>query len=115
MPDFKLISADSHINESPAAWERVQKQYGNKAPKVVINPPGVAKGTWLVMEGLPPIGCSHYSLGMVVSKERGISEVDAARYAETIQFMAQLAFSLYATSASGRIDVHERQSRGSPD
>jgi hypothetical protein len=26
--DFKLISADGHINEPPAAWERVQKEYG---------------------------------------------------------------------------------------
>ena len=23
MPGFKLISADSHVNEPPAAWERV--------------------------------------------------------------------------------------------
>ena len=25
MPDFKLISADSHVNEPPAAWEPDQK------------------------------------------------------------------------------------------
>ena len=40
MPDFKLISADGHLNDPPAAWERVQKEYGDRAPKVVENPPG---------------------------------------------------------------------------
>ena len=30
MPEFKLISADSHVNEPPAAWERVQKEYGER-------------------------------------------------------------------------------------
>ena len=95
MPDFKLISADSHINEPPAAWERVQKHYGDKAPRVIKDPPGVAKGTWLVMEGLPPMGCSHYSLGMVTGKEKGISEVDQARYAETIRFMENFRYEDY--------------------
>ena len=40
MPDFKLISADGHVNEPPMAWERVQKEYGDRAPKVVKDPPG---------------------------------------------------------------------------
>ena len=35
MNEFRLISADGHINEPPAAWERVQKEYGERAPKVV--------------------------------------------------------------------------------
>jgi hypothetical protein len=35
MNEFKLISADGHINEPPAAWERVQKEYRERAPKVV--------------------------------------------------------------------------------
>ena len=36
MEGYKLISADSHVNEPPAAWERVQKQYGDRAPKVGV-------------------------------------------------------------------------------
>src|SRR6185503_16990834 len=73
-------------NESPEAWSRVQKEYGERAPKVVKDPPGVAKGTWLLTEGLPPIGCSHFSIGRVVEKSKGISQVDVAKHFETIRF-----------------------------
>jgi predicted TIM-barrel fold metal-dependent hydrolase len=86
MPDFKLISADSHVNEPPAAWERVQKEYGDRAPKVLRDPPGSAKGTWLVTEGMPPIGCSHYNIGRALTKEKGISMIDEKKYADTIKF-----------------------------
>src|SRR5258706_14463012 len=86
MPDFNLIPADSHVNEPPAAWERVQKKYGDKAPKVVKDPAGVPKGTWLLIEGLPPVGLSHYSKGLVVDKSHGISEVDQENHFETIRF-----------------------------
>jgi predicted TIM-barrel fold metal-dependent hydrolase len=86
MPDFKLISADSHVNEPPAAWERVQKKYGDRAPKVLRDPPGVPKGTWLFVDGLPPIGCSHYSKGLAVSKNKGISEVEQEKHFESIRF-----------------------------
>jgi uncharacterized protein len=86
MPDFKLISADSHVNEPPKAWERVQKEYGERAPVVVKDPPGVAKGTWLVTNGLPPIGCSHFSIGRVVEKSKGISQVEMEKHAEAIRF-----------------------------
>ena len=44
MADFKLISADSHVNEPPQAWERVQKEYGDRAPRVVQDPPGCRAG-----------------------------------------------------------------------
>ena len=86
MPDFKLISADSHVNEPPAAWERVQKEYGDRAPKVVRDPAGVPKGVWLLIEGLPPVGLSHYSKGLAVGKNRGISEVEQEKHFETIRF-----------------------------
>src|SRR5688572_2696717 len=46
-----MISADSHVNEPPEAWERVQKQYGDRAPKVVWNPSETEVGPYLVMEG----------------------------------------------------------------
>ena len=86
MPDFKLISADSHVNEPPAAWERVQKEYGERAPKVVRDPAGVPKGIWLIIDGLPPVGLSHYSKGLAVGKNRGISEVEQEKHFATIRF-----------------------------
>ena len=95
MPDFKLISADSHVNEPPAAWERVQREYGERAPKVVKDPPGVPKGTWLVIEGIPPIGLSHYSKGQAVGKEKGISEVEQEKHFETIRFNEQFRYEDY--------------------
>lgn len=95
MADFKLISADCHVNEPPAAWEQVQREYGDRAPKVVKDPPGVPKGTWLMTEGLPPVGCSHYSIGRAVGKERGISEVDMAKHAEAIRFNENFRYEDY--------------------
>jgi predicted TIM-barrel fold metal-dependent hydrolase len=86
MPDFKLISADSHVNEPPAAWDRVQKEYGQRAPKVVKDPPGVPRGIWLLIDGLPPVGLSHYSKGLAVEKTKGISEVEQEKHFETIHF-----------------------------
>jgi predicted TIM-barrel fold metal-dependent hydrolase len=95
MPDFKLISADSHVNEPPAAWQRVQKQYGERAPKVVKDPPGVPKGIWLVSDGIPPIGLSHYSKGQVGAKDKGISEVDQEKHFETIRFNENFRYEDY--------------------
>ena len=43
----KWISADSHVNEVPATWERVRHQHGDLAPKVI----GTGTGTFLVVEG----------------------------------------------------------------
>ena len=95
MPDFKLISADSHVNEPPEAWARVQKQYGERAPKVVKDPPGVPKGTWLLIDGLPPVGLSHYSKGLVVGKNHGISEVEQEKHFETIRFNENFRYEDY--------------------
>ena len=95
MPDFKLISADSHVNEPPAAWERVQKEYGERAPRVVKDPPGKPKGVWLVIDDLPPIGLSHYSKGQVVGKDKGISEVEQEKHFETIRFNEQFRYEDY--------------------
>jgi len=95
MPDFKLISADSHVNEPPAAWERVQKQYGERAPKVVRDPAGVPKGVWLIIDGLPPVGLSHYSKGLAVGKNRGISEVEQEKHFATIRFNESFRYEDY--------------------
>lgn len=85
MLDFKLISADGHINEPPAAWERVQKEYGDRAPKVVKDPEGF-KGIWVMTDGLPPSPCSNYSIGHVVSKPEGLGNVEMDKHYERIHF-----------------------------
>jgi hypothetical protein len=54
MIDFKLISVDDHVNEHPAAWERAQREFGERAPHVIENPPELGKGLWIIAEGLPP-------------------------------------------------------------
>ena len=95
MPDFKLISADSHVNEPPEAWARVQKQYGERAPRVVKDPRGVPKGTWLLIDGLPPVGLSHYSKALVVGKNHGISEVEQEKHLETIRFNENFRYEDY--------------------
>ena len=89
MADFKLVSADSHVNEPPAAWERVQKEYGDRAPKVVKDPPGVPAGTWLITDGVAPMGVSHFSIGIVADKPEGISAMDLSKWQETIDFNAK--------------------------
>jgi predicted TIM-barrel fold metal-dependent hydrolase len=51
---YKLISADSHLNEVDATWERVQKKHGDKAPKIVWNRSEKEVGPYLVIEGFTP-------------------------------------------------------------
>jgi len=52
----------------------------------VKDPPGVPKGIWLLIDGQPPVGLSHYSKGLAVGKNRGISEVEQKKHFETIRF-----------------------------
>lgn len=86
MPDFKLISADGHVNEPPMAWERVQKEYGERAPRVVKDPPGVVPGTWLITDGLVPVGVSHFSTGLVLGKPEGVSQADMDKVSKRAEF-----------------------------
>jgi len=90
--DFKLISSDSHLNEPPAAWERVQKEYGDRAPKVVKDPPGVPKGLWLITDGIAPMGVSHFSIGIVAGKPEGITNMDLSEWQRTIDFNEEYTF-----------------------
>jgi predicted TIM-barrel fold metal-dependent hydrolase len=86
MADFKLISADSHLNEPPAAWERAQKEYGERAPRIVRDPPGMPKGLWLVTEGLSPLWVSTWSMGKIVGKRENTGKAlgkDASATAAT--------------------------------
>ena len=41
MPNYRLISANSHVNEPPDLWvSRVDKKYRERAPQLMVNPPG---------------------------------------------------------------------------
>ena len=75
MIDFKLISVDDHVNEHPAAWERAQREFGERAPHVIENPPELGKGLWIIAEGLPPVRSAYFALGHVVEKPEGISQM----------------------------------------
>ena len=51
MSDFKIISADSHIQEPEEIWKRLPSKYRDKAPRIVEK----NGGTYQVFDGLPPI------------------------------------------------------------
>jgi len=72
MADFKFISSDGHLNDPPEAWARVQKEYGDRAPRVVNDLPD-KKGLWLVTEGLKPSPCYNPSVGFLVDKPEGVT------------------------------------------
>ena len=72
MADFKFISADGHLNDPPQAWEKVQREYGDRAPKVVKDYDG-KKGLWLVTGSLKPSPCYNPSVGFLVAKPEGVT------------------------------------------
>ena len=54
MAQYRLISADSHVNEPPDLWlTRVDKQYRERAPQLVT-PPGGKEGAYFHYEGYAP-------------------------------------------------------------
>lgn len=53
MHGHRIISADSHVNEPEAAWERIPKDLREKGPHFVQNPPG-KKGLHMVFDGYTP-------------------------------------------------------------
>lgn len=63
MSHAPFISADSHVVEVPATWERVQAQYGDRAPRVVWSLSELEPGPYLVLEGMGVelLGPSHLS------------------------------------------------------
>ncbi|HWP57599.1 MAG TPA: amidohydrolase family protein [Candidatus Acidoferrales bacterium] len=75
MLDFPLISVDEHVNEHPAAWERAQREFGDRAPHVVENPPGLGKGLWIIADSLPPVQSGYFALGHIVEKPEGITHM----------------------------------------
>src|SRR6266542_4573745 len=77
MLDFKLISVDDHVNEHPAAWERAQREFGDRVPHIIENPPDLGKGLWIIAEGLPPVRSAYFALGHVVEKPEGYLQHDS--------------------------------------
>src|SRR5256886_15732066 len=54
MADYKLIAADSHVSEPPDLWvERVDRKYRDRAPRLVVHPPGL-EGAYFLYEGYEP-------------------------------------------------------------
>ena len=54
MPDFKLISADSHVVEPPEMWvDYITPSFKDRAPRIVKDPPGM-KGHYFIIEGMEP-------------------------------------------------------------
>ncbi len=67
MANPKLISADSHVNEPGDLWlARMDKAFRNRAPRVVDGIPGRPPGSYLVLDGLPPI---HVTQGLGAGKK----------------------------------------------
>ena len=67
MVERNLISADSHVNEPSNLWvEGIDKEFRDRAPRVVDNPPGQRPGSYMILEGVPPI---HLAQGMGAGKK----------------------------------------------
>ncbi|HEX3864870.1 MAG TPA: amidohydrolase family protein [Stellaceae bacterium] len=54
MFDYRMISADSHVSEPPDLWvERVARKYRERAPRLVMDAPGLP-GAYFLYEGYAP-------------------------------------------------------------
>jgi predicted TIM-barrel fold metal-dependent hydrolase len=54
MAELQLLSSDSHVSEPPDLWiERLDHQYRDRAPRLVLNPDG-QEGAYFLYEGYPP-------------------------------------------------------------
>src|ERR1700730_9116493 len=81
MPEYKLISADSHVSEPPDLWStRVDKKYRERAPQLMVNPPGKEGAYSRAMSYAPrAIGSS---LGACKSREELKEFLTKATYAD---------------------------------
>src|SRR5438128_9082178 len=54
MTEYRLISADSHVNEPPDLWvSRVDQKYRERAPRLAVDLPG-KEGAYFLYEGYAP-------------------------------------------------------------
>ncbi len=98
MSGYGLVSADSHANEVPATWERVQKKYGDRAPKVVWNPGESEFGPYLViddwetsLEGHNRESCAMEFVGMVIGG-LGLGSVVGRTSSKSLDFRKNFRF-----------------------
>ena len=99
MPPYGLISADSHINEVPATWERVSKKYGERAPKIVWNPSEGEDGPFLIIEGWDREGknresCATEFIGMIIGG-LGIGSVVGRTSTKVSEFRTSFRYEQY--------------------
>ena len=97
MPDFKLISADSHVDEPPhCLGARTKKEYGERAAESRTKIHRACQRYMAVLiDGMSPVGLSHFSKGLAVEKAKGISKVDQEKHFETIRFDETCRFEEY--------------------
>jgi predicted TIM-barrel fold metal-dependent hydrolase len=74
MEQRRLFSADSHVNEPPAAWERIPKNLRARGPHFVQDPPGL-KGLYMVFEGHEPDPVGMTFTAGIDKAEGGIRKV----------------------------------------
>ncbi len=93
MADYRLISADSHVSEPPDLWtSRVDKKYRERAPRLVVDPPGL-EGAYFLYEGYAP---HPIGIGLAAGKSPE----------ELAQFLTKAT---YADARPGGWDPAERQ------
>ena len=64
MAERKLISADSHVLSPPNLWvERIDRQFRERAPYIKRDVVNGVPGTFLFLEGLPPINVGQSTGG----------------------------------------------------
>lgn len=85
MLEHKLISVDCHVTEHPDAFARAQREYGDRAPRVVENPQGLAPGLWFMVDGLEPMHVGYFSLGHVIDKPEGRKNIQMYQNSETFK------------------------------
>ena len=98
MAEYKLISADSHVNEVSATWERVRRKYGDRAPEIVWNPSEDEHGPYLSirdwetsLEGKNRESCAMEFLGMVIGG-LGVGSVVGRTSSKAAEFRKNFRF-----------------------
>ena len=98
MAEYKLISADSHVNEVSATWERVRRNYGARAPEIVWNPSEEECGPYLSirdwetsLEGKNRESCAMEFLGMVIGG-LGVGSVVGRTSSKAAEFRKNFRF-----------------------
>jgi predicted TIM-barrel fold metal-dependent hydrolase len=74
MNQITFFSADSHVNEPPAAWERIPKQLRAHGPHFVQDPAG-RKGLYMVFDGHEPDPVGMTFTAGVEKQDGGVRKV----------------------------------------